>query len=274
MGKNIMTSYDENKTSYFHFTPLETLFKILESGKIRLSACNNIKNIAIETMALEGAIRNFNQADKKILCEKYSCNDEDALIRKLILDREKSYMVCFSKDVDFGNNNYLWKYYSDNNKGVVIEFDYEKFPFKHHSTKGTVVDSQRKRNSEFRIFSVFYDEDKLREKLIKHADLHELWTDSYKPKVNSPEKEIRFIVFLDDVSDITSLTHPIDAKDIREITAEEYDSNYRPTYLYYDIISKNNDGSAIKKVFCRSETTYKILQRLLNNNILVELIEK
>ena len=49
---------------FYHFTSLEILYKILASGKIRLTACNNSKNSIVETMALDDALlKLFNELD-------------------------------------------------------------------------------------------------------------------------------------------------------------------------------------------------------------------
>lgn len=158
------TSFDGNMVPYYHYTSLETLYKILASGKLRLTACDNLKNAAVETMALEVALK------KHV--------EKEGVIRKYMEEREKSYMVCFSKEspeVRSSNSDMLWKYYADNNKGVVIKFDYTKFPFMAHGSKASYPDVdvnaleeidiinsdlQGQRDTEFRMFSMMYEQEK------------------------------------------------------------------------------------------------------------------
>lgn len=58
-----MTSWDQNMRSYYHFTSLKACEKIISTGKIRLSRCNMIKKIAVETMALYSALQNVLYSD-------------------------------------------------------------------------------------------------------------------------------------------------------------------------------------------------------------------
>ena len=275
MGKCI-PSWKENETPYYHFTSLETLYKILASGKIRLTACNNSKNISVEIMALEAVINSCSKEEKENLCEQLSCGD-DELIQKFIECREKSYMLCFTTDKNSNcgvNNDYLWKYYADHGKGVAIEFDYKTFPYKMHGLSKTRPNENSilQRDSRFRIFRMLYDEKRFKKRIREWAEMHDLFTDSYKPNFCSFEEEIRFIVFLNEISDHRKLEHTDDYDDIRRITVQEYNTDNRPIYLYYDVVSENNK-SAIKKVFCRDKDTYKKLQKIFKDKGLYELLK-
>lgn len=59
--------------------------------------------------------------------------------------------------------------------------------------------------------------------------------------------------------------HSVKNNDTRQITAKEYNSDNRPTYLYYDIISTEGDGSAVEEILCKDKETYNKLQRIFKN---------
>lgn len=262
------TAWDENQVPFYHYTSLETLYKILASGKLRLTACNNLKNAAVETMALEIALKKF--------INKYPENKDKESIQKYLEGREKSYMACFSKKCpDSINSDILWKYYADNNKGVAIEFDYEKFPYTEHGSRGTQKNNIMQRDTEFRLFSMMYDEEKFIDAMKKFADtnLYVISTDSYKPQFCSTEEEIRLIVFLNEISDVNTLKWEIDQEDSRSITISEYNSDHRPAFLYYDIISKDGSSSAIKKVLCKNKETHCKLKGVFSDDKMCELLK-
>jgi len=265
--------WGENMIPYYHFTSLENFYKILATGKLILTKCNSLKNVTIETMALEATLKNLLKTEREFLYEKFGCNNDQDVINKNMNYREKSYMICFSKDKNENiaiQNDYLWKYYADNNQGVIIKFDYTKFPYKSHGSQSI----NGERISEFRILHMLYEEETFKNKIKEKEDyLDVLYLDSYKPNFCSLENEIRFIVFLKEPSDLgtTNLMHKVSNHDIRRITAQEYSGN-RPQYLLYDIISKEGNETAIEKVFCKDKETYNRLKQILNNNILIDLL--
>ncbi len=265
----LTTSWDDNMVPYYHYTTLETLYKILASGKLRLTACNSLKNAAVETVALEVILSQF-------VKDKYPDEEGRELIRKYMEGRECSYMACFSKEspetYSFGND-ILWKYYADNCKGVVIKFDFKKFPFNQHPSYGNDINGNVRRNTEFRMFNMMYDQAEFLKRMeMSGVDLYVFFTDSYKPKFCSFEQEVRLIVFLNKITDLKTLKHTINKNDIRLITAKEFNSDNRPSYLYFDIISAEGTESAIEKIFCKDKGTYSKLQRIFKDNEMCQLL--
>jgi len=142
VNKTYKTSGNTEKP-YYHFTSLENFFKINNTGKLRLSACNCAKNSAIETMSLYSAIENIIDNDSCLrdqLLNNYSCN-QSALINKIIEHREQSYMACFSaidennEETEILKKSYMWEFYADNSKGVVIKFNINAFHTKNMALK-------------------------------------------------------------------------------------------------------------------------------------------
>jgi|GEM_PF-3783800 len=154
-------SWDGNERSYYNFTTLDTFLKIYNSGKVRLTPCNSIKNSAVEVMFLYSAIKSMLKNDQEIkekLFKIYSVDREIDIISKLIDYREQSYMVCFSKfnenneKEEVSNAEYLWKFYADNSQGVVIKFNHKCYPYKNHGSQG----GSKLRSTEIRMDCVIY----------------------------------------------------------------------------------------------------------------------
>lgn len=277
---NIKKSWDGNERPYYHFTTFDTFCRIYDSGKIRLSPCNSAKNAAVEVMALYGAIKKVIETDqnlKNTLLHKYSLREVKELLDKLIEHRIRSYMVCFStfdqqnEKEEISKAEFLWKFYADNSRGVVIKFNYQCYPFRKHGSEGMVVlesesGNEFRRSTEIRIDHVIYDDEIRLKKFIEMGEvLHPFATDVYKPKICAIEKEIRMLVYLYDKQDLYKLDG------ISESSANNLVS---PEYLYYDFKSKETSeiGKGIQKVFCRNE---EIREKLLKKcgEEMIEVIE-
>lgn len=215
------------------------------------------------------------------------CNIDENLIKERMALREKSYMACFSKKNPKDlSSNILWKYYADNNKGVVIKFDYTKFPYRcsgSHSSIAlddmkdislpTLSEMTRDRDTEFRMFPMNYYKDKFIKNMNSNVVVLPVsQIDSYKPEFCSVEEEIRLIVFLREIKDVDTLRWEIGVNDIRRITAKEYNSDKRPTSLDYDILSIEGKDSAIEKIFCKDKSTYCKLQKIFKDENMYQLL--
>ncbi len=268
----ITKSWGCNERPYYHFTTLDSFNKIRESGKLRLSSCNDVKNAAVETMALYAVVKNTidNNDDlrSKLLCE-FNCEEEADLINAIVAYRETTYVVCFS--LFDGNreregllaNSYMWKFYADNGDGVVIKFNYECFPYYESGTKGEYDgNSNFQRLSEARIRPVEYEESKIAVELNKFKKYHHLFTDFYKPVCCQLEKEIRMLFYLHKREDLYGFDGFSEAGGA---------STERPSHLFYDFGAKERTlkEAAIQTVFCKSKETQNQLCDSIDRNLVV-----
>lgn len=272
MGK-IVTAWDQNMRPYYHFTSLDSCEKIINTGNMRLSPCNMIKNIAVETMGLYSELEHILKSDTYLmdcLLKLFNQQQNSSLIDFLIRDRNKSYISCFSM---FDEHNeivlakdarYMWKFYANDSNGVAIKFNYKCFPyFKHSTTSEQDANGNFHRVTEMRMDQVTYDSDKLKEQLYQCVNWdmkqHIFATDVSKPKFCKLEQEIRFLVYVADRNELNRLPG---------ISESSSSSNELPKYLYYDFSAQetNETGVAIQKIFCRTEETRAILVRILDED--------
>lgn len=266
--KKVRKSWEENMRPYYHFTSLEAFRKINDTGKLRLSSCSCAKNVAVEIMALYSAVKNIidNDTDlKEQLLTGYGCSQVKGLIDRIIEQREQSYIACFSalneenEESEILEKSYLWRFYADHEKGVVIKFNYDYFPYENHGTKAEYTGYEGiQRLTEERIGRVIYGERELKKCLGGPKDQHLFLTDIYKPKYCELENEIRFTIFLKNIKDLYKLDN---------ISVTDHSNSERPEYLYYKLASQSGDSTSagIKKVFCKSKETYEKLCDIFDN---------
>lgn len=227
----------------YHYTKLNVFVdKVLPTKKLRLVSCNDVKNAPVENMALEAIIT---EALRNI-------PNKQNLIKELLMIRNNSYMTCFSKEE---NNNFLWKYYGEERKGVVIELDPKDEKF-HESHGINLING--KRCCEPRLIDIEYNDNKFKKKINEYIDTNfqtpiELYVDSYKPVCCHLEKEVRLLFYLDclesfNASDNEFTKHLVNINNV---------GNTRPKELFFDI--------DIKKVICSDKLTYGHLKDKLSN---------
>lgn len=103
----------------FHYTSVESLFKIIESKSIRLSSSKYLNDYK-ELKVLRELI------DKEVLDKRAISYNQDRIndLNQLLIENDnlESFIMSFSKHRDLLSQ---WRGYADNSKGVSIGFDVE-----------------------------------------------------------------------------------------------------------------------------------------------------
>ena len=110
-------------TNLFHYTNVNAFKKILEGNSLKFSHISQVRD-STEMNILEQALKcSYNKHIEKIVTLRFE--NYESLKNALFKQRQYSYIFCCCTD---NNNDYLWREYADNSKGVCIEFNGNFFP--------------------------------------------------------------------------------------------------------------------------------------------------
>ena len=268
-----ITTVSLHNHNLLHFTSLDTLKIILDTEKIKLSPCNEIKNYEVESEFLMNTITQLSQNNLELykkLAQMYEENSIDSLTQKMIEERNKTYMVCFTefdKPLNDEKHSFLWENYADSNNGVAIEFKRDEICAKYNRGISSVNNN---RVSGVELIKMVYRVDEFEGLL---DSLHEritcsLYLDRLKPNKCSQEKEIRLALYLNCPNDLQRLCNEMNnISDIRRFSSSK-DGNY----IFYNLGNENQRLSAIEAIYCRSEETRRAIESFDTHQIALNVI--
>lgn len=260
--------------SYYHYTSLSKFKKIYDS-RLKMSRTNNVRKDGNESSVIHHMLATLQSSDPEVfksLAKTLSVNENiDAIFEKLNCYRSSTYILCLSETA---TNEHLWKYYAEENSGVVIQLRDEFLPAKIPFISGKITRGNHERHAEISLFTMIYGYNEYKNYLAsilsqKNPVLPSLYIlmDLVKDETHQDEKETRMLYYLGENANVNSTFQEIvnpEKGDI-QIILRRNQENINIIYTKNESqIEELNILRSFAAIICKNKNTIEEILELLN----------